>query len=256
MTVHCRPIATHHGTVVFRDAAGAFRHGPAEASPRNLFLVNATRAEFVGSAASNSAAWFSPDKTSVEGAEVPFADRDWLKELAHVSIEPADDTQGFALKIGDVYLCAEPNGQITLRERTGDWERFYVAPRSACTNTDGGSAAIWHRPRIGIAPAPLLHGPDLNTFEIPGEPAIGFADLPSLLPEELEFIGEFNTELVCFLPTIYWLSQAGLLHGRRVVLYRRYAAILLFPEREPDRRQERTTYADPTKFAPGVACQP
>lgn len=39
------------------------------------------------------------------------------------------------------------------------------------------------------------------------------------LPQTLEYRGEFGAELVLFLPFMTWLSQAGLLSGRRIVTY-------------------------------------
>lgn len=42
---------------------------------------------------------------------------------------------------------------------------------------------------------------------------------PDPLPGVLEYTGEFGPELVCFIPTILWLEQAGLLRGRQVVSY-------------------------------------
>ena len=39
------------------------------------------------------------------------------------------------------------------------------------------------------------------------------------LPQELEYTGEFGSELGCFLPTIFWLHRAGHLLGRTVKSY-------------------------------------
>ena len=39
------------------------------------------------------------------------------------------------------------------------------------------------------------------------------------LPETLEYVGEFGSELMCFLPTVYWLHRSGFLVHRKVRLY-------------------------------------
>lgn len=44
-------------------------------------------------------------------------------------------------------------------------------------------------------------------------------DIPNL-PSTLEFVGEFGSELVLFLPFLTWLSREGLLRNRRIVTYR------------------------------------
>ncbi len=43
--------------------------------------------------------------------------------------------------------------------------------------------------------------------------------LSARLPQTLEYRGEFGAELLLFLPFVTWLSQAGLLSGRRIVTY-------------------------------------
>ena len=40
------------------------------------------------------------------------------------------------------------------------------------------------------------------------------------LPECLEFTGEFGAEVNSFVPFVYWLHRAGLMHGRRIRTYR------------------------------------
>jgi hypothetical protein len=39
------------------------------------------------------------------------------------------------------------------------------------------------------------------------------------VPKTLEFVGEFGSELMCFLPTVYWLHRSGFLTNRKVRLY-------------------------------------
>lgn len=39
------------------------------------------------------------------------------------------------------------------------------------------------------------------------------------LPPVLHYAGEFGTELICFIPSVYWLHQVGLLHNRKVRTY-------------------------------------
>lgn len=54
-------------------------------------------------------------------------------------------------------------------------------------------------------------------------------ELPSpQLPAELEYTGEFGTEIACFLPTVYWLFRTGGLEGRRVCTYEGMRAFYYF----------------------------
>ena len=51
------------------------------------------------------------------------------------------------------------------------------------------------------------------------EPDLTISQLVEVLPDVLEYVGEFGPELICFVPTIYWLYFAGLLENRKVRLY-------------------------------------
>ncbi len=59
--------------------------------------------------------------------------------------------------------------------------------------------------------------------------------LTAELPETLEFTGEFGAEVNSFVPFIHWLSQAGLMRGRRIPHLRGDGRVLFFPRSRPDR---------------------
>ena len=52
--------------------------------------------------------------------------------------------------------------------------------------------------------------------------------LTAELPETLEFTGEFGAEVNSFVPFIHWLSQAGLMRGRRIRTYAGMGAFYFF----------------------------
>jgi hypothetical protein len=62
----------------------------------------------------------------------------------------------------------------------------------------------------------VLDNSVVTSSSVPQSVLIDIANLPSTL----EFVGEFGSELVLFLPFLTWLSREGLLKKRRIVTYR------------------------------------
>jgi hypothetical protein len=71
------------------------------------------------------------------------------------------------------------------------------------------------RPKISISKTV----PQQPAAALPRKPEVS-ASLFGDLPETLEWVGEYGTELVLFTPFCLWLSKAGLLKQRRIRIYR------------------------------------
>jgi hypothetical protein len=80
--------------------------------------------------------------------------------------------------------------------------------------------------------------------------------LDSELPETLEFNGEFGSELVCFLPFIYWLHSIGGMNGRKILTYAGMRPFYYFlsPEQYTEKLDGRRHYRayDRSPFTPNV----
>jgi hypothetical protein len=105
------PVRTHHGSVLFvREGDRSLRHGPPGSSPRNLALA-------------------------VYGKRACFAHIDEKGELVVLDIAETAESRFnitaklpvFSLSMNGLFLCAEPDGAVTLsREQEDIWERFTV----------------------------------------------------------------------------------------------------------------------------------
>ncbi len=118
-------IFTSHGTIMFVDtASGELRHGLLERSPSNVIFVpegEQARIKFCGVDSPQDIA-FLPEYSAVVGSE---------KAATHTksSVFFLVTTIGkeFALTERGKFLCAEPDGRITLsRSECKLWERFYT----------------------------------------------------------------------------------------------------------------------------------
>jgi hypothetical protein len=118
---------THHGTVLFADLERRrICHAPATAGATNLFLVqNASKAYLVHRASDGRfhAVLILPEQRSDDRVEMEL---DYSLELVLV---PSPAKQLFGFGRHGLFLCAEPDGSVTLsREKLGPWETFGAAP--------------------------------------------------------------------------------------------------------------------------------
>jgi hypothetical protein len=118
---------TDHGTVVYYDPArGELRHGQAHEHPRNVMLIPCRTPE-----AECPIAILGYGDERIVGALTCKSDRSEAADrIDHCTVlqfaTPKLDV--VTLKSGDRYLCAEPDGRITLsRPIAGLWERFRIA---------------------------------------------------------------------------------------------------------------------------------
>jgi hypothetical protein len=121
-----RPVATIHQTIVYLDA-GEPRHGRRQDVPDNLRLVQ-----------ENGCARFVRRD---EHGTVEFPYRSGTDETNYVTdfeIAPVR-VEEFGLKAKELFLCAEPDGAITLSRTTCDyWEQFHEAAGTRPTGRPGG----------------------------------------------------------------------------------------------------------------------
>jgi hypothetical protein len=154
-------LQTDHGTLVFLDAQGRLRHGPADATPDNV-RAQASDAQLV--------LWHDAGADGFRGLGFPCAPDGSLIGPAEgqdgsevVSGEPQVfdiETLGsvIGLRYHGIYLCSEPDGRMVLnREAFGGWERFSL---------------------IEVEPAspPLIE--DLTPDELATEPPVIEAPMP------------------------------------------------------------------------------
>ena len=121
-------VFTAFGTVLYVDAAsGELRHGAADSSPANvIFLADGQRGRiaFAGGGALRSIACEADGSRLAPGPDpAPGASLDILRL----------NEAWVGLHLDNVFLCAEPDGRITLsRPHCQTWERFILSdpPRS------------------------------------------------------------------------------------------------------------------------------
>jgi hypothetical protein len=128
---------TSHGTVIFVDpASGELRHGPPAGSPSNVVLVREgeqARIRFVDANGQQDIV-FLPEYSAVIGSDKAAA-------ITFGSVFSCAIVLGkeFGLNECGKFLCAEPDGRITLsRFECNRWERFH-------TRTYAGLESIFHR---------------------------------------------------------------------------------------------------------------
>ena len=117
-------LRTCYGTVVFLDtASGKLCHGHDASSPRNILLVaqeETVRLVHVLADSSFREIHVTPGPTSFP-VQLSETDHDWPPIW---SLAP-DGGGAVSLRSDGLYLCAEPDGRVTLsRQQSGLWERF------------------------------------------------------------------------------------------------------------------------------------
>jgi len=123
-TVH--HVTTHYGTLLFLDPDTLqVRHGPIESSPWNLLLVQAggTACLTIDSNGISLHIHLSPGSSLLrDQPRCMIADHPQVFQVVEVAAET------FGLASEGFFLCAEPDGQITLsRPSLGMWEQFKLA---------------------------------------------------------------------------------------------------------------------------------
>jgi hypothetical protein len=128
-------IYTTHGTVLYvDDAKGELRHGQETDVPLNLFLI-----------AEESGCVMVHRGGSTTYGVVCFADgqwfiRPWLEEqtpTVFVRCPVTSDTTLVGLRAGPFFLCAEPNGEVSLnRLQCQAWERFSLIAHTELEGND------------------------------------------------------------------------------------------------------------------------
>ena len=137
-----RQIMTHNGHVVFVDTSmGQLLHGAPSSCPRNVFLAICGATGYLLHIAADG------QRRSIHvTAEPPRHPPDvmtasldqWIQAFRLVEVAGAEPA-GFALSCDGLFLCAEPNGQVTLsRPRLGLWERFHLGEPPASQDKSGG----------------------------------------------------------------------------------------------------------------------
>jgi hypothetical protein len=161
-----RRLMTHHGSVVFADVSGGrLLHGPESASPANVLLAR-VGGDFYLLHVTPDGGHYSirvpPGREGIDArvgdarvgdaragdaragddeAAIPPTLR-WIQSFRVVRIET--DPASFALSDGDLFLCAEPDGRLTLsRSRIGYWEQFQAkSPTSGLAQRSLEYAAV------------------------------------------------------------------------------------------------------------------
>lgn len=148
-------LLTHHGGVVFADVAnGRLLHGPESTSPHNVLLARVGGDGYLLHVAPDGGHYsirVPPTREAInardgnakaddakagdaragdDGAGVPPTVR-WIQSFRVVRIVTTDAVN-FCLSDDDLFLCAEPDGQLTLsRSRIGLWEQFQAKSPSS-----------------------------------------------------------------------------------------------------------------------------
>ena len=133
-------LLTHHGSVVFADVAnGRLLHGPESTSPRNVLMARVGGDGYLLHVAPDGGYYsirVPPAREAInardgdDGAGVLPAIR-WVQSF-RVAQDVTTDQASFGLSDDDLFLCAEPDGRLTLsRARVGLWERFQAKSPSS-----------------------------------------------------------------------------------------------------------------------------
>jgi hypothetical protein len=126
-----RSIMTSHETVLFFDPeSGEVRHGDQTSSPHNLTLdQNGKVAHLL--AVSDKARHVISIPTHFDGpiGTLTWTGAEFGNQGSEFEIVPVDESL-FGLRCQGLFLCAEPNGLITLsRHHLSQWETFRLADR-------------------------------------------------------------------------------------------------------------------------------
>jgi len=135
-------IFTTFGTVVYVDAGGQLRHGPIESSPANAAFVanlpsNGTRRR--GSVICEANGSREPIACSPKRCVLASTTGENDRSMMRTVLDVVPLERGLiAFVAGDLFLCAEPDGRITLsRKMCSIWECF-VASENWCAEGPGG----------------------------------------------------------------------------------------------------------------------
>jgi hypothetical protein len=160
---------TSHGTVIFVDnMSGELRHGPLQASPPNVLLVREgerARLSFVGTHGPREIACGSEYSASV-GSERQRSSNETAatvgSELTYVPI----DGEEFGLTEHGRFLCAEPDGRMTLSRATCQaWESFHLRTEAGGTLVERIRWSPVHGAALRIGVDGLLALRDGTTFD-------------------------------------------------------------------------------------------
>jgi FkbM family methyltransferase len=197
-------VFTCHGTIVFVDnRLGQLRHGQLEYAPQNALLVQEEgRGRFVllGDAVQKEIA-FLPDRSIVVDLQSPSDHDNAIKnEFAVARITQNE----FGLKRGDLFLCAEPDGRITLsRTECKTWESFHCrSDASEITGTvvayriDGRLLNFFISNRFDYIQSCLLRGDfydrnALNLIRREIVPGMTFLDIGANIGNHCMFVSKF-----------------------------------------------------------------
>jgi len=133
------PIFTHHGSVVFADvASGRLLHGRLEASPPNVVVAKLGGTGYLLHISPDRRRYCIrvPTEQQHEGPRPgPGASAaSWTQAFQIVQV-PGSGEDLFGLSHGGWFLCAEPDGRVTLsRRRIGLWELFRAPAGRGDTN--------------------------------------------------------------------------------------------------------------------------
>ncbi|MEI9416241.1 FkbM family methyltransferase [Mesorhizobium sp. Cs1321R2N1] len=163
-------VFTSHGTSVFVDtSSGEVRHGALERSPNNIVLVqlgSQAYLRFVDSGVEKEISYLA-DYSAVIGSN-KLGGFDVLNSLSGNRFKIVNVTdREFGLEQNGIFLCAEPDGRITLsRSACEIWERFHL--REDASESSG--TIISHRIDGKIVSFFISNGDDyIQSFLIRGD---------------------------------------------------------------------------------------
>ncbi|RUX19293.1 hypothetical protein EOA27_11755 [Mesorhizobium sp. M2A.F.Ca.ET.037.01.1.1] len=159
---------TSHGTIVFVDpSSGEVRHGTFEHSPQNTLLVQQgalARLKFTEAGIDKEIVYLR-DYSAIVGSK-KFDSPDVLNILPGTLTPKIFRGREFGLEKGGKFLCAEPDGRITLsRPACETWELFHLredAKESSGTITshriDGKIISFFITNRVDYIQSSLIRG--------------------------------------------------------------------------------------------------